>query len=157
MQSSPFIQSNQENHPKLSYLGLAVRVGAVSGWLVRQSTVLARRSPATKLSLSDTQSNSTHQAHQPSHYPTHHILQIYPPKLSHSTKPTEANHPKLSLSPELPPPPSPHSQTTNPKPNLPKSLLLLPTNTSSARVHPSKRSSVPPVVQSKISARTQRQ
>ena len=40
MQSSPLIQSNQENHSKTSYLGLAVRVGGMSGWLGRLSTFL---------------------------------------------------------------------------------------------------------------------
>ena len=37
MQSPPLIQSNQENHSKTSSLGLAVRMGGVSGWLGRLS------------------------------------------------------------------------------------------------------------------------
>ena len=37
MQSPPFIQSNQENHSKASYLGLAVRVGG--GVRVARETV----------------------------------------------------------------------------------------------------------------------
>ena len=49
MQSPPFIQSNQENHSKTSYLGLAVRVGGVSGWLGRLSTA-SEHSPIDLLS-----------------------------------------------------------------------------------------------------------
>ena len=41
MQSPPFIQSNQENHSKTSYLGLAVRVGG--GVRVARETVYGIR------------------------------------------------------------------------------------------------------------------
>jgi len=46
------IQSNQGNRLKYSYLGLAVRVRGVSGWLGKQSTVDLSRKRKTRVSLS---------------------------------------------------------------------------------------------------------
>ena len=42
MQLPQPIQSNQGNRLKLSYLGLAVRVRGVSGWLGKQSTSIIK-------------------------------------------------------------------------------------------------------------------